>query len=98
MNLNQKIKAIRLSEGLSREELSQLVDIPQFTIRNYEQGVRGVKGETLKKILSHSKFKKYTYWLMTDEVLPESGQISPDFSIIFQLGVVEKKESAEKIA
>ena len=50
------------------------------------------------KITNHPELKKYTYWLMTDEVLPESGQISPDFSILLQLGLVESEENVEKRA
>ncbi|GAL25004.1 C protein [Vibrio variabilis] len=98
MSLGKKIKAIRVAERLEREEMAQLVDIPRGTIRNYEQGVREPKGETLEKITKHERFKKYAYWLMTDETLPESGQISPDFTILLELGIVEKIDSGKRTA
>ncbi len=98
MNLGKKIKAIRIAEGLEREGMSQLVDIPRTTIRNYEQGVREPKGENLEKITKHERFKKYAFWLMTDEVLPESGQIAPDFSILLDCGVIDADEDAAKSA
>ncbi|MEZ9431703.1 helix-turn-helix domain-containing protein, partial [Vibrio splendidus] len=75
MELGKKIKAIRIAERLSQEEMSQLIDISVGAQRNYEQERREPKGDFLMKITKHERFKKYTYWLMTDEVLPESGQI-----------------------
>ncbi|WP_394126959.1 helix-turn-helix domain-containing protein [Vibrio hepatarius] len=98
MNLGKKIKAIRIAEGLEREGMSQLVDIPRTTIRNYEQGVREPKGENLEKITKHERFKKYAYWLMTDEVLPESGQIAPDFSILLECGAIDASEDVQNRA
>ena len=98
MSLGKKIKAIRIAEHLEREDMAQLVDIPRGSIRNYEQGVREPKGETLEKITKHERFKKYAYWLMTDEILPESGQIAPDFSILLELGIVEKSTDDKKTA
>ncbi|MEZ8137569.1 helix-turn-helix domain-containing protein [Vibrio splendidus] len=96
MELGKKIKAIRIAEGLEREDMAQLVDIPRGTIRNYEQGVREPKGETLTKITNHERFKKYTFWLMTNGTLPESGQISPDFSILLECGVVSADDAAKR--
>ncbi|PQJ49890.1 helix-turn-helix domain-containing protein [Vibrio splendidus] len=98
MELGKKIKAIRIAERLSQEEMSQLIDISVGAQRNYEQERREPKGDFLMKITKHERFKKYTYWLMTDEVLPESGQISPDFSILSELGIVEKTTSDKKLA
>ncbi|MEZ9611222.1 helix-turn-helix domain-containing protein [Vibrio sp. 10N.286.45.C10] len=98
MELGKKIKAIRIAERLSQEEMSQLIDISVGAQRNYEQERREPKGDFLMKITKHERFKKYTYWLMTDEVLPESGQISPDFSILLELGIVEKVTNDKKLA
>ena len=82
MELGKKIKAIRIAEKLSQEEMSQLIDISIGAQRDYEQERRIPKGDFLMKITKNERFKKYAYWLVTDEVLPESGQISPDFSIL----------------
>ncbi len=98
MNLGKKLKAIRIAEGLEREGMAQLTDIPRGTIRNIEQGVNKPSGETLEKITKHERFKKYAFWLMTDEVLPESGQIAPDFSILLDCGVIDADEDAVKRA
>lgn len=96
MNLGKKLKAIRLAESLEREEMSQLVDIPRGSLRNYEQGIRDPKGETLTKITNHERFKKYTFWMMTGEVLPESGQVSPDFSILLQCGIISEANAVRQ--
>ena len=91
MHLGKKIKAIRLAEGLERKELSDLIGTPRATIRDYEQELRTPGGDMLIKITSHERFKKYTYWMMTDEVLPEAGQICPNFSILKLCEITEKK-------
>ncbi|WP_299138138.1 helix-turn-helix domain-containing protein [uncultured Vibrio sp.] len=98
MNIGKKIKAIRIAEGLKREEISNLTSIPRGTVRNIEQGVGRPSSETLEKITKHERFKKYAFWLMTDETLPESGQIAPDFSILLECGIVNAEDDAAKRA
>ncbi len=98
MDVGIKIKAMRIAEGLSRSDMSQLVDIPLGTLRDYEQEKRSPKSEILMKITKHERFEKYAYWLMTDKMLPESGQIAPDFSILLELGIVEKSTNNKKRA
>ncbi|AXG44972.1 MULTISPECIES: C protein [Photorhabdus] len=34
----------------------------------------------LSQLPDHPKFEKYTLWLMTGKITPESGQISPTLS------------------
>ncbi|MBE8577959.1 helix-turn-helix domain-containing protein [Vibrio sp. OPT18] len=96
MDLGKKIKAIRIAEGLSRSEMSQLVDIPIGTLRDYEQEKRSPRGEILIKITQHERFDKYAYWLTTDKTLPESGQVSPDFSILLDCGVIDAKGAQKR--
>ncbi|HDY8229153.1 TPA: helix-turn-helix transcriptional regulator [Vibrio vulnificus] len=98
MELGKRLKAIRIAEGLEREEMAQLVDIPRGTIRNYEQGINKPNSETLMRITNSERFQKYTFWLMTGETLPKSGQISPAFSILLELGIVEGDASNQKMA
>ncbi len=98
MNIGKKIKAIRIAEGLSQPKMAQLIDIPVGSLRNYEQDRKELKTENLMKITKNKRFKKYAYWLATDEVLPESGQIAPDFSILLELGIVEDDTDEQKTA
>ncbi len=98
MELEKKLKAIRIAEGLSQSEMAQLVDISVGSLRNYEQGRRELKTENLMKITKHERFKKYAYWLTTDETLPESGQIAPDFTILSELGIAVSDADTPKRA
>ncbi|KXF81215.1 helix-turn-helix domain-containing protein [Enterovibrio coralii] len=98
MELGKKIKAVRVAEGLSQPEMAQLIDIPIGSLRNYEQARKELKAENLMKIANHERFKKYTFWLMTGEVLPESGQVSPDMSILLELGIANEGETSPKRA
>ncbi|MCG9628586.1 helix-turn-helix domain-containing protein [Vibrio mediterranei] len=96
MNVGKKIKAIRIAEGLSQPKMAQLIDMPIGTLRNCEQDRTELKIETLMKITKHERFKKYAFWLTTNEVLPESGQISPDYSILLELGIVDVEDSPKR--
>lgn len=98
MDLGKKLKAMRIAEKLEREEMAQLTDIPRGTIRNYEQEISKPSAETLEKITKSERFEKYAFWLMTDKVLPESGQVAPDFSILLECGVIGADEDAAKRA
>ncbi|EOW9264235.1 helix-turn-helix transcriptional regulator [Vibrio cholerae] len=98
MKLGKKIKAIRISEGITQSEMAQLVEMPLISLRNYEQEKRAFSEENLMKITNHERFQKYAFWLMTGKTLPESGQVCPDFSILLELGIVEDDASTQKRA
>lgn len=76
MTLQEKIKLIRNSFGLSQAKFSKEFDIPMKNIANYESGARKVAAEYLLKICEISPH--FSLWLMTDKTAPEVGQISPD--------------------
>ncbi|HHQ6580428.1 helix-turn-helix transcriptional regulator [Serratia sp. 14-2641] len=81
MSVGEKIRAIRESEGLTRDEFGALLDIPIGTLKRYETNrIGSIGGEVLMKIAQHPRFTKYTMWLMTGGIAPEIGQISPDLS------------------
>ncbi len=50
MTSGEKIKKIRELKGLSRKELAFLCGMSEFTIRNYEQGVRNISSKQLEII------------------------------------------------
>lgn len=78
MNIGEKIKKIRESEGIAQFDFAVLTGLNIATLRNCEQGRRISLGSTeLLKITQHPQFMKYTLWLMTDQTAPEAGQISP---------------------
>ncbi|AXF78905.1 helix-turn-helix domain-containing protein [Erwinia tracheiphila] len=79
-SLEQKLKAIRKSEGITQKVLAGLTGVSLGTIRNYETGFNTVGIQTLEAILHVPRFQKYTLWLMTGETAPVAGQISPALS------------------
>ncbi|CNI36199.1 helix-turn-helix domain-containing protein [Yersinia rohdei] len=79
-DLGEKVKAIRKAEQLSQVQFCETTGISISTVKKYETGLLEPGGGTLMKITTHPQFKKYTMWLMTGDVAPEIGQISPDLS------------------
>ncbi|MEC5343386.1 helix-turn-helix transcriptional regulator [Brenneria populi] len=77
MKLSEKIRAIRMAEGLSQNQLSQLIDLSRNTLAKYESGLYEPSGSSLMKLTQHPRFEKYTLWLMTDKTAPAAGQIAP---------------------
>ncbi|NBJ32266.1 helix-turn-helix transcriptional regulator [Serratia fonticola] len=76
----QKLKSIRKAEGLTQKAFSDLVGIPLGSIKNYETGRAEAGLKTIELIVNNPAFTKYTLWLMTGSIAPESGQISPVLS------------------
>lgn len=78
MTIFEKIGLIIKTEGLSQEEFARLADIKYTTLQKYLQGKRASMASTeLEKITTHPRFMKYALWLVTGNVAPEAGQISP---------------------
>ncbi|ALY08247.1 TPA: helix-turn-helix transcriptional regulator [Pseudomonas aeruginosa] len=78
MELAEKLKAIRLKEGLTQAELCDATGIALSSYKKYELGLRvEVSSIALLKIAGHERFKKYVLWLMTGDTAPKCGQVSP---------------------
>lgn len=77
MKLSEKMKLIREAEGLSQANFCEIIGLPINTLKKYEGGKFEPGGNALTKMTQHPRFMKYTLWLMTDQVAPESGQVSP---------------------
>ncbi|MOA28275.1 hypothetical protein D3C78_1492040 [compost metagenome] len=77
MELFEKLKAIRLREGLTQMELCQETGINISTWKSYELMRRKeVSSLELLKLTKHPRFMKYALWLVTDTTAPPCGQIS----------------------
>lgn len=73
----KKLRLIRQAEGLTQASMAKVTGIALSAIKNYEtQGV-DVGISIIDRVLDRKEFKKYTMWLMTDEIAPKSGQIAP---------------------
>lgn len=77
LEINEKIRAIRVAEGLGLSELSKLLDLSEKMIHEYESGALELDGTTMLKYTNHPRFEKYTLWLMSDQTFPASGQVAP---------------------
>ncbi|HAG0017077.1 TPA: helix-turn-helix transcriptional regulator [Salmonella enterica] len=80
MNFHEKIKLVRVAEGLSQRQFCQIIDLPLSTLRKYEINSSIPSIQNLMKITKNPRFKKYALWLTTDETAPEVGQIAPSLS------------------
>lgn len=78
--MGEKFRLIREAEGLTRQEFADVVGLPYGTVTNYESRGKQVTEGALMKVAKNPRFKKYAYWLSTDETMPEVGQISPALS------------------
>lgn len=73
-----RISLLREAEGLSQEEFSRLIGINTGTLRNIEQGrTKAVRSDVLDKIAATARFRKFLYWLISGDVIPRAGQVSP---------------------
>lgn len=78
MELAEKLKAIRLKEGLTQAELCEVTGISLSSYKKYELALRlEVSSVALLKITHQQRFKKYVLWLMTGDTAPDCGQVSP---------------------
>lgn len=78
MELGEKLKLMRTRERMTQGEMAAEVEISLSSLKNYKLGLRKeVSALALLKITTHPRFKKYTLWLMCDEIAPECGQVSP---------------------
>lgn len=79
--MGDKFRLIRKAEGMTRQEFADAVGLSYATMTNYETRGIQVTESALMKITKNPRFKKYAYWLSTDETMPEVGQISPVLSL-----------------
>ncbi|MCT8345173.1 helix-turn-helix domain-containing protein [Photorhabdus kleinii] len=76
----EKIKAIRVAEGLSQAKFCKITELSVSTLEKYEGGNFEPGANALAKITQNPQFEKYTLWLMTDKTSKAAGQISPALS------------------
>jgi transcriptional regulator with XRE-family HTH domain len=74
-SLQERIKKLRESIGLSRNLMSDKTGIPAQTFASIELRGRSPSGETLQKIAE--SMPEFACWLLTEEDAPLAGQYSP---------------------
>ncbi|TKK14481.1 helix-turn-helix domain-containing protein [Pantoea agglomerans] len=89
MSVGMKMKAIREEELLNRREVAELTGINYGTLNHYENDRSMPSTEVMMRLLAHPRFQKYTLWVMTDAIAPESGQIAPSDYVLRKISKPE---------
>lgn len=77
--IGEKIRAIRECEGLSRPKFCEATGVNKETLVTAENGRYEPKVGLVEQVCA--AFPQYTLWLMTGQVNPEGGQISPEIKL-----------------
>ncbi|MFJ5162003.1 helix-turn-helix transcriptional regulator [Pantoea sp. NPDC088449] len=72
-----KIRAIRMAEGITQTAMAKECNIALSSLRNTESGGDGVDLKTIERIVRTARFEKYTLWMMIGKTTEAAGQISP---------------------
>lgn len=81
MDFNEKLKALRKAEGVTQSQLADITGLPLSNLKKIEAGYHEPGWRFVSQITSNHRFKKYALWLITDDIAPEIGQISPVLSL-----------------
>ncbi|HBV7996061.1 helix-turn-helix transcriptional regulator [Citrobacter freundii] len=79
-SLGEKLRQMREAEGLSRREMSEITGVSPNNLKNYEILGRQIPADTLILILKIERFRKYTDWLMFNQINLAVGQVAPSLS------------------
>ena len=66
MKINEKLKLLRNTKGLTQKQLSELLKITKSAYQKYELGIIKPAHDSMVKICH--QFPQYALWLMTDSV------------------------------
>lgn len=79
-NIGKRIREIREAEGLSRDDFCSIIGLKVNTLTQIETGrTKSPASEAPQAVCV--AFPQYTLWLMTEQVNPEGGQISPEIKL-----------------
>lgn len=67
-NLSNKVKAFRISKGMTQKQLADTLNVSQNAIYNWENGKRDIKIETLQKIADALEVPLYELLASSDIV------------------------------
>lgn len=90
MTIGEKIKIARTGRGITRRQLSEASDVPEISIKNYENGKRQPTIEQLKKI-SDGLCVNITYFF--DASSPTKGAIFRDLLVSLDYHVLDMDDN-----
>lgn len=77
IDYSEKLRLLRKSEGLTQQEFSDITGLGLSTIKKYETGQKIAGIASVERVINVDQYKKYTMWILLDEVSPASGQVAP---------------------
>ncbi|MGR5464539.1 helix-turn-helix domain-containing protein [Photobacterium damselae] len=98
MSFSKRLKAIVKEERFTQAKFADEVGVSRSAVEKYLSGENEPTARILMKIAQHQAFRKYTMWLLTGNVEPNSGQISPELSTQERCGLVVDKSNSRKQA
>lgn len=98
MSLGKRLKSIIKEEKISQRAFAKEMNLSVTAIEHYIAERRVPSGELFIEMGKHSTYRKYTMWLLTGNVEPNSGQISPAFSTQELCGLISDKKGDQKQA
>lgn len=82
MNINLKLRLIRLAESLEINQLSTLIGISSSRIIEIESNSCEIEGPELLQYTTNLRLQKYTLWLMSGMTSLAAGQIKPALALL----------------
>lgn len=73
----EKLRLIRFSEQLNKQQFVDLIGINYTTYHGYESGKSRMTLDSAIKMFGHPRFHKYQEWFLYDRTDPSRGQIAP---------------------
>lgn len=88
VSFGKRLKAVIVEEGISQREFAEEMNLSKKAVENYVAEKRIPGGELFMTMTKHKVFRKYTMWLLSGEVEPNSGQVCPAFSTQEKCGLI----------
>lgn len=79
--IKERVITILKSSGIRLPELEERTGISRYTWNNLKNTARKreIKAEEIEAIVN--LFPQYALWVVSGEIAPEAGQISPDYVV-----------------
>ncbi|MEC4729067.1 helix-turn-helix domain-containing protein [Shewanella sp. D64] len=98
MSFGKRLKSVIKEERYTQGEFAEEMNVTRGRIEEYIAERNKPSGELFMAMTKHKVFRKYTMWLLSGEVEPNSGQISPAFSTQEKCGLISGTENIQKKA
>lgn len=78
--IKERVITILKSSGIRLPELEQRTGISRYTWNNLKNTARNreIKAEEIEAIVT--LFPQYALWVVSGQIAPEAGQLSPDYA------------------